>query len=275
MVVKRIYIVLFCLYLIGCASPSVQFRNQAEQLNFTQHVIKTTQFEHVIFSKQRLLDSPVLHVYLDGDGTPWERQQWIAVDPTARNPIILRLMAMDSTPAILLGRPCYYGLSQHVSCHNRFWTSHRYSKQIVISMVQALKQWLTQHPYQQIVLIGYSGGGALAVLMAKDIRQISKVVTVSANLNLTEWSRFHGYLPLNGSLDPNLQPLIADKIEQFHFAGKDDKNVPAGMIKEFANKQLNAHYYELSGQNHSCCWENIWPDLLYLIKSAETIKTVN
>ncbi|CAL1241117.1 protein of unknown function [Candidatus Methylocalor cossyra] len=41
-----------------------------------------------------------LHVYLEGDGRPWQTRWHIAEDPTPREPVMLRLMARDHQAAL-------------------------------------------------------------------------------------------------------------------------------------------------------------------------------
>ena len=57
-----------------------------------------------------------------------------------------------------------------------------------------------------------------------------------------------------------------ERIRQFHFAGKDDEVVPSFLIKEYADRQRNAKYYEFPGKGHACCWDDGWDELLELIE---------
>lgn len=260
---KKLFVFWFIVILQGCTTPAQRFDQTAEHLGFETEIINGTEFRHKVFfieADKNSVNSKTLHVYLDGDGTPWERNRWIASDPTARNPLILRLMKLDSQPSILLGRPCYHGLQQDEYCHHTYWTSHRYSKEVVQSMSKALNQWLSNKSFQDIVLIGYSGGGSLAVLMADKINNIDKVVTLAANLDINAWAEFHGYKALSGSLNP--MDLADLNIKQYHFAGKDDEIVPSSIIKTFAKKQDDSEYYEIVGSDHACCWEKEWQKIL-------------
>ena len=260
---------LLCLSLFACGTPAQRFNKQALAMGFAGEIVASQQFQHKIYKTDNLLDSDVLHVYLDGDGTPWERNRWIADDPTARNPLILQLMSQDDMPSILLGRPCYYGLNHEQGCDNKYWTSHRYSKKVVDSLVAVLNAWLDQHDFKKVVLIGYSGGGSLAMLMAENIKQVSKVVTIAANLDVAAWSQYHGYLPLNSSLNPAEEGVLNPDIQQIHFAGKDDEVVPAFIIMDFSSSQDNALYYEVERQDHACCWKEEWMNVLAKVKALE------
>ncbi len=259
-------LILLLLQLSGCATPSERFESSAKSLGLTSIEIIGEPFRHRIYLNRRTATqsdtTPVVHVYLDGDGTPWEMKRWIAEDPTPRNPLILRLMAADKEPSILLGRPCYYGLHSTDKCHNSLWTSKRYSTEVVESMATALRKWLTNSKTASVVLIGYSGGGTLATLLAPYFEHTSIVVTVAANLNTSAWSLHHGYLPLDASLNPiDAQPLPA-KIKQIHLAGVNDDNVPALIIQSFSRRQANAVYLPIDGFDHACCWADLWPDIL-------------
>lgn len=253
------------LLLGGCATPSERFDSTAGDLGFKSVMLKGDRHLHRVYLNQQAAQSDhyvELHVYLDGDGTPWEMNRWVSNDPTPRNPLILKLMAQDPTPAILLGRPCYYGLSQSQACRDALWTSHRYSSEVVESMAAALQNWLNTNNTRHLILIGYSGGGTLAALLAPRLEKTLKIVTIAANLDVTAWSRYHGYLPLEGSLNPTEAPPLSGKIEQIHLAGLSDKNVPSTIIESFSQRGNNALYVPIAEYDHACCWIDIWSDLL-------------
>ncbi|PKM36291.1 MAG: hypothetical protein CVV06_11835 [Gammaproteobacteria bacterium HGW-Gammaproteobacteria-10] len=259
-------LILLLLQLNGCATPSERFESSAKSLGLTSIEIIGEPFRHRIYLNRRTAAQsaphPVVHVYLDGDGTPWEMNRWIAEDPTPRNPLILHLMAADKEPAILLGRPCYYGLHSTENCHYSLWTSKRYSTEVVESMASALRKWLTNTKAANVVLIGYSGGGTLATLLTPYFKNTSIVVTIAANLNTSAWSRHHAYLPLDASLNPiDAQPLPAE-IKQIHLAGVNDSNVPASIVESFSRRQTNVVYLPIDGFDHVCCWADLWPDIL-------------
>ena len=92
---KKINIVGLCFLICACATPSQRFDETALELGFSSQILRSKQFQHKIYQTDNLVIGDVLHVYLDGDGTPWKRNRWIAEDPTARNPLILELMKQD------------------------------------------------------------------------------------------------------------------------------------------------------------------------------------
>jgi len=265
-IINKIILLAVCCLLLSCTTPSEKFFKKAKELKFNSIIINSGQFRHRVFINRSALNSEqkIVHVYLDGDGTPWQKHRWITDDPTARNPIILNLMAQDLSPAILLGRPCYYGLHSDQLCHNRYWTSHRYSPEVISSMVKALRNWLEKHDFNKIILIGYSGGGALAMLMASKINQLGMVVTIASNLDIDAWTQLHDYSTLSGSLNPS-EFAISDKIKLIHLVGGQDRVVPVSIVKKIARNNNHSIFIEFPRFEHSCCWEKQWSHILEII----------
>jgi pimeloyl-ACP methyl ester carboxylesterase len=54
----------------------------------------------------------------------------------------------------------------------------------------------------RLTLVGYSGGGTIAVLLAARRSDVAEVITVAANLDVGYWTQRDGLSPLTGSLDP-------------------------------------------------------------------------
>lgn len=255
------YLTLITLILAGCATPAQHFEAIAAEHGFSAKTVAGHPFAHRVYANRQSMQASqnkALHVYLDGDGTPWKP------DPTSRNPLILSLMMQDSAPSILLGRPCYHGLHVSPLCNDSFWTSKRYSSEIVASMAAALNNWLQKYPAKKIILIGYSGGGTLAVLMADKISAVQTVLTFAANLDVESWSQERGYPILTESLNPIRQNKLPDRIKQIHLAGADDEVVSANIVKSYADQQ-NVEYHLFPEFDHQCCWEEVWQKILQLL----------
>jgi hypothetical protein len=253
------------LLLDGCATSSERFVDAAIRLGLSAQELQGRPYLHRLFVNepaQQAKSIEVLHVYLDGDGSPWIFGTRIADDPTPRNPLILYMMEKDQGPAVLLGRPCYYGLNLSKFCNSALWTSDRYSGAVVESMRGALQHWLATKEVKRLVLIGFSGGGSLAALLASRLDKVSTLITIAANLDVKRWSDFHGYIPPEGSLNPVNDAQIAPGIWQIHLAGLRDKNVPAEIVEAFSSRQQNALYLAYPEYDHTCCWLDIWPMIL-------------
>jgi pimeloyl-ACP methyl ester carboxylesterase len=256
----------------GCASSfftADRVYRLARNAGFQRRIVEAGRFQVVVYLKAAAQAAQRVHVYIEGDGTPWIRHRRVARNPTPRNPLALKLMQLDPNPSLYLGRPCYHGLHNMPSCDPRFWTSDRYSEAVVESMAIALKALLAELSLDDAVLIGHSGGGTLAMLLAARIPMVRAVITVAANLDTDAWAAYHHYLPLHRSLNPaRLEPL-PPRIFQLHLAGKEDVNVPPNLIRPVVERQHNARWQVVRGQNHTCCWEALWPAVLAAVPAAK------
>lgn len=219
--------------------------------------------------------SHALHIYIENDGAAYLAPNQIAANPSLRaNLLVLRLMQLDTNPSIYLTRPCY-GFAVNAmpaSCDARYWTSARYSQEVVNTLSLAIDQ--AKQKLQQIsapiVLIGHSGGGSLALLIAHTRNDVKTVVTLAGNLDTEAWVHFHGYGALDQSLNPAAQPLLPDTVGRWHFAGADDGNIPPSLINAICNKDAKAHCVVVPGVGHTEGWLAHWPALLARISSEQS-----
>jgi len=176
----------------------------------------------------------------------------------------LALMTQDPHAALYLGRPCYHLQQMPQNCQPGLWTFGRYSTEVVMSMAVALTEYLDEVGFERVTAIGYSGGGVLALLLARDVPQIDRVITVATNLNTAAWSRDHGYAPLLGSLNPAELRDWPTTLQEVHFQGAEDRRVNPGTTqKYFANATTRvAHRIIKPEYDHRCCWRQDWPALL-------------
>jgi pimeloyl-ACP methyl ester carboxylesterase len=182
-----------------------------------------------------------------------------SADPDPLRAVALELAAAQQ--ATLLGRPCYHGHARDPDCRSELWTSGRYSEPVVASMAAALRQVIANHPLRPVVLVGYSGGGALALLVADRVAEVRAVVTLAANLDLGAWTRYHGYQPLVGSLDPLAARALRPGCE-IHVAAARDAIVPPSLVAAGAARRNGAVLRIEPGADHACCWRSRWPSML-------------
>jgi hypothetical protein len=245
----------------GCASPAARTDQEATELGFNREIVDGTGFLHVVYRHSVSLSPGPVHVYIEHDGLPWLTETIVSPDPTPRNPVMLRLMALDPAPSVYLGRPCYFGLAQSAPCSPLLWTHERYSERVVESMAAALRQVLPD-PKSQVVFLGNSGGGTLAMLLAERFADTRAVVTLAGNLDIAAWAQYHGYTPLQGSLNPAFRAPLDRKVIQKHYVGGRDRNVPPFIARRFAQARPGAEVIELPDCDHRCCWETLWPQVL-------------
>ena len=251
--------------LISCAAPTTRYANKAMDYGFERFSISSKPFDHIVFKNAASVaweKKSILHIYIEGDGTPWVGGKWIAQDPTPRKPVMLGLMQLDDTPAVLLGRPCYHVNNTGTNCRSENWTSARYSSEVVKSMVGAVRTLQARFSFERVMLFGHSGGGVLATLMASELQRVAAVVTLGANLDIDAWVASHGFAPLDQSVNPAHLPAVPSATFQLHLYGRNDRVVNYDLLADyFANRpDVTSTVYD--GFDHTCCWANVWPEIL-------------
>jgi pimeloyl-ACP methyl ester carboxylesterase len=206
----------------------------------------------------------ILTVYIEGDGRAWLNPWRPSTDPTPADPVGLRLAAADpARPLLYLARPCQYVSVE--GCDSRLWTSARLSPTVVDLFRHLIDEALQRSGNDRVGLIGYSGGGALAALIAERRRDVAWLVTVAADLDLGEWVRLQEIAPLSESLDPVRDAGAIGRLRQVHLVGSDDRVVPPAVAQSFVRRLPEgspARIVVVPGFDHQCCWAAAWPRLL-------------
>jgi pimeloyl-ACP methyl ester carboxylesterase len=117
-----------------------------------------------------------------------------------------------------------------------------------------------------LTLIGHSGGGTLAMLLAARMDGVRAVVTLAGNLDPDAWGAYHGYEPLHG-LSPAREPPLSPMIRQIHCIGGRDRNIPPALLQAALTRSPQAELRVFPDFDHACCWEKAWPSLLRALKS--------
>lgn len=244
------------LTLAGCS----HWQAVAQRDGLQQRVVQGDAFRHRLLwnaAAQQALATPsanprIWHLYLEGDGQAVTLFGQPSADPTPLAPLLLPVLALDTAPALYLGRPCYFA-TDDPHCQPRHWTLERYSATTVASLRAAAAAFI---PLQdRIILIGHSGGGTLAMLLASQLPQSCAVITLAGNLDVNAWLSAHQFTPLPDSLDPAQQPPLPAIIQQWHFAGADDKVILPRWIRAVSERQPDAHYTELANTDHIRPWQ--------------------
>lgn len=252
----------------GCASAARHSQQLARRNGFEPLLLRGTRFQHHAFARLQA-ESGLLVIFIEGDGSTWvDGGRRVAADPTAHVPLALEL-AVDTPASVLyLGRPCYLETVRPPECSEALWTSQRYSSEVVRSMSAAASAFISEHHFERVLLVGYSGGGALAVLMARDLPQLQGIVTVAGNLDPDAWARLHGYDPLDGSLNPALAPPLPAQLDQWYLVGQRDENVPAEAVARYFARVPPDRVWSYPRFDHKCCWAREWPSIFARISKG-------
>ncbi|HEY6925013.1 MAG TPA: hypothetical protein VI653_16175 [Steroidobacteraceae bacterium] len=250
-----------CLAVAACATPVENVSRIAAQRQLQEVVLPGfAGLQHQAYWKGDP-NGGLLVVFIDGDGSPWRGGGTrVARDPSPKHSVALQLAASTPGSVLYLGRPCYLRFAQGLHCTNRLWTSDRYSEEVIVSMTQALRTYLrrcTRRP--ALVLVGYSGGGAIASLMARELPDVTALVTIAGNLDPETWTRLHHFLPLSNSLNPSQLPPPPSSVRQWHLVGTADTNVPYEAAKSYLERPGSGQVWRYAGFDHRCCWVREWP----------------
>lgn len=269
---------IFCLIalcsLLGCTNPpppslerlNTQNLKLLEQRQWQAQTIYTSNFDFWSASSPTLNAQTVV-VYLEGDGHAWLNSRTPSPDPTPYDPIALKLALQDPAPSVTyLGRVCQYtNPTISRNCDPSAWLSHRYSQAVISSTNEALDQIKRKFNAKYLVLVGYSGGAAIAALSASQRQDVRQIITVAGNLDTATWVNYHRLSPLAGSLNPADYSEKLGQLPQIHFLGEADEVVPPSLTQNYAMKlgaSAPIKLVSLPSYNHQCCWVDAWPTLL-------------
>jgi dienelactone hydrolase len=250
------------LLLCGCQDLTARATRIASDAGLGVSAVPGTQYRHQVFSSPLIAGTP-LYVFIEGDGSPWRRNgTLVADDPTPHHALALELATRTPGSVIYLGRPCYFSARNDAACESRVWSSQRYSALVVESMAAVANRYAAANNSHCVILVGYSGGGTLAVLMAPLIPAACAVVTIAADLDIEAWTAWHGYLPLEGSLNPATQAALEPLIQQLHLVGDRDTTVPPRLSRRYFDRLNSDQVWHFAAFDHVCCWVETWPEII-------------
>jgi pimeloyl-ACP methyl ester carboxylesterase len=262
-------LILIPIFLVGCTSSSVR-NNQADTLStsggFEKEIVKTSHF--YLLTYQKISESnQIVSIYIEGDGLAYLDSYRPSLNPTPIDPVSLKLAVLDPSPNVLyIARPCQYVPREvNPNCQNEYWTSKRYSPEVVESINETIDKIKNNNKLQDVRLIGFSGGGSVAAILAATRTDVIDLRTVAGNLDTTKFTRLHNTSPLTGSLNPVDYADKLKDIPQIHFIGADDDIVPIEVVYSYQEKikKFDPDLHCVTTQSfantsHTEGWEDIW-----------------
>lgn len=255
----------FCFLAAGCAGTET-FGGSRERVeewaalrSFRAEAIDAGGF--TLFSLLRGKAATVT-IYIEGDGAPWPSVFQPPRDPTPLRPLALALAARDPAPSVAyLGRPCQYlDEAQRKGCGVAYWSSRRFAPEAVAAMDEAANRLKASTGARRVRLVGHSGGGVIAALLAMRRNDVDSLVTIAAPLSLSDWTAVHGLSPFEDASDP-LLVQTALSAQAVHFAGGGDTVVPLAIVEAFVRRR-GGRLETVADFDHDCCWARDWPILL-------------
>ena len=237
----------------------------ASKAGFTKEIIKAHDFTLMTYQRFNR-HSDKISIYIEGDGRAWETKHRLSIDPTPMNPMALRLAAVDPADNVAyIARPGQYPFSGAPGCDSRYWSGSRFSREVIDSFNNVIDGLKDRSLAQHVALIGFSGGGAIAILVAARRHDVLSLRTVAGNLDPRAFCQFHHVSQLEGSMDPMEVAQKVSHIPQRHFVGAKDAIVPGFIAQAFVKQEGDGDYERITivkGATHSQGWPEHWKQLL-------------
>lgn len=238
---------LFLLFVL--AASAVQANDNSP---WSRIILAGSPYLLVGFVPPDLKQADTLNIFIEGDGKPG---------------IALSLAEKIGGNSVYLGRPCQYPIgSRYSTCSKAVWTTGRYSRQVIEVMNHAITVMKVRYHAKHLRLIGFSGGGAIASIIATERPDMSLLVTVAGNLDVKRWTDYNEIKPLSDSLNPADFAAQLAKVPQVHLIGDRDTVVPGSVLTSYLAhmKDLNrVQSYIVAGANHTCCWSIALANVLH------------
>jgi len=188
-----------------------------------------------------------LWVVIEGDGHAWKNASTPSANPTPHDPVGWKIATqIDAKNVLYLARPCQYlDDEERKACRLEDWTVGRFSPQWVEAMNDAIDAFKTRGGDREIILVGYSGGGTMAALIAARRSDVSMLIGVASPLDVHAWTSYHRVSPLVQSLDPQNERAKLSLIPQIYVMGKNDTVVPPFLIRDFTASYENPSYVRI------------------------------
>lgn len=228
--------------------------------------ISAGRFELVAYTPVSIRQDDMLTVYIEGDGFAWLSASQPSLDPTPRDPLALRLaLAHPEGNVAYLARPCQFVDATRTRCPQRYWTDARFAREVIDASSEAIDEVMGRFGATRLILVGFSGGAAVAALLTVNRQDVERLVTVGGNLDHQAWTEFHRVHPLSGSLNPADHIEELESVPQWHFVGGEDDVMPPALVRAFVSRfsspQIARTHVEPEFDHH-CCWVEHWPRLL-------------
>ena len=178
-------------------------------------------------------------------------------------PLLIVVVVTIGAAVAYLGRPCQYLAEAALrDCDPALWTRGRFSEAAVAAVNLAVDALKAASGAREVALAGYSGGGAMAALIAARRTDAVCLVSVASPLDTGTWTRTIGVSPLRTSLNPLDQSGALAHLPQTHYTGTRDEIVPPQTIAAFLAPMKKARVITRADFDHECCWARDWRELV-------------
>ena len=256
----------FLLTLSSC-SPDVLTRNRVplnigRDHGFTEKLVKGDDFWITTYQHITNKNAPYVF-YIEGDGHSFTKYRVPTDNPTPMQQIVMNLAVLDGRPNIVyVARPCQYTpMHLNPKCNSSYWAGKGMSEEVVSSLNEVINTINNDRPFS---LVGYSGGGGIAVLIAARNKNVKDIITVAGNLDHVSFNKHHGTSPMLGSLNPIDYATKIHNIPQLHVSGGNDNIVPPFIADKYItiSNSICVHQEIIKNAKHDVGWNKNWEYIL-------------
>ncbi len=211
----------------------------------------------------------VANIYIEGEGSEFTSPLEWKDNPTPKNPVALHLASKDRAENVIyLARPCQYNETiSKTACDQRSWKEDRFSPEVIESFNIALDDIINRYDIKAVNLIGYSGGAAIATLLAAKRKDVLSIRTVSGILDHKMQRSILEMEELENSLNPvDVAPQLK-RTPQYHFIGGQDRFVPPAVLHSYLQAMPQSNCVQtmlVQEARYEEGWVNKWSELLAL-----------
>lgn len=262
----RMLIALVALFALAACGGVETRRGQADRLaasaGLHKATVPTDPFLITVYARFGQPGAP-LTVYFEGDGLAWISRTRPSPDPTPTDPLALRLAARDPAPNVVyIARPCQYtSHDADPACRVAYWTKRRFAPEVIASMNQVVDVMRRRAASPSLRLVGYSGGGSVALLVAARRTDVVDIRTIAGNLDTDAFVAYHEVSRMDGSLNPVSVAARLSAIPQLHLVGGADAIVPprlADGYRRASGASACLRFVEIPDATHDRHWPRAW-----------------
>ena len=254
-------LLLAAVFLSGCKTVTYGHEpgSIGDMYGFKKVLVKGGDFWITTYQKVANKHDPFVF-YIEGDGAAFNGKFKISRNPTPRRQMFINLAAMDERPNVIyIARPCQYTpMHMNPKCSNhQYWTNKRMSDDSVHAINDVINSINNK---QKFSLVGYSGGGGIAVLVAARNYMVGDIITLAGNLDHKAFTTHHNVTPMIGSLNPIDYATQVRHIPQLHISGGKDPIIPPFIADKFVQKASSSCVKQqiFEDVSHKDGWKKIW-----------------
>ena len=244
----------------GCAGRLNHAEELARPAGLVRQTVETQNYSLAAWVRLSDPARPVT-IYIEGDGAAYDGDGNPSLDPTPRKALALSLATYDPAVNVMyLARPCQYVKDSR--CRFADWTTRRFDEPAVSAMNEAIDRLIPQDG--KINLVGYSGGGAIAALLAERRADVLSLRTITGNLDPAGVNHLHHATENLSALNPMTDASKLSHLPQLHFVGDHDDAVPVSFADRFVQAEGEKSCASVVHVNaaHEEGWEDAWANLL-------------